>query len=95
VSGDPKADFGEREALARLESAVGRLLDERVALIGRVSELESSIAGMKKGKVDPVALQARLAQVESENHELKGRIDAGREGIDRLLSRLRFLEDQR
>jgi len=95
VSGDPKSDFAERDALARLEGAVEKLLDERSALIGRVGELEATLDRIQESGVDPAALQERLAHVESENHELRGRIDAGREGIDRLLTRLRFLEDQR
>jgi chromosome segregation ATPase len=95
VSGDSKADFQEREALARLDKAVGKLLDERIALLGRVGELEALLDRMRKGKADPVELQSRLSRMESENRELKGRIEEGREGIDRLLSRLRFLENQR
>ncbi|MEX1258496.1 MAG: hypothetical protein WEG36_12835 [Gemmatimonadota bacterium] len=95
VSGDPKADFQEREALARLDKAVGKLLDERIALLGRVGELEALLDRMRKGKADPVELQNRLSRMESENRELEGRIEEGRDGIDRLLSRLRFLESQR
>jgi hypothetical protein len=95
VSGDSKADFQEREALARLDKAVGKLLDERIALLGRVGELEALLDRMRKGKADPVELLSRLSRMESENRELKGRIEEGREGIDRLLSRLRFLENQR
>jgi hypothetical protein len=94
-SGDPKGEAEEREAFARLERAVDKLLDERASLLGKVRELESVLERLKKGKADPVELQSRIARMETENRELRGRIEEGREGVDRLLGRLRFLETQR
>jgi hypothetical protein len=36
-----------------------------------------------------------VAELEEENDLLKDRIREGREGVERLLARIRFLEDQR
>ncbi|MEX0856374.1 MAG: hypothetical protein WD056_02280 [Gemmatimonadota bacterium] len=94
-SEDPKADLDERQAFARLEKAVGRLLDERAGLLTRVREIEALLAQLKEGPVDPAEMQKTLTRLEDQNRVLKEKIQAGSEGVDRLLSRLRFLETQR
>ena len=43
---------------------------------------------------DPAQLLARLRSLESENLELLDRLQKGREGVERLLARIRFLEEQ-
>lgn len=92
----------DRQALSRLERAVGELLDEVEGLRGRssrnevrVRDLESLLRRFTKGEDDPARLLARVAELEEENDVLKDRIREGREGVERLLARIRFLEDQR
>jgi predicted RNase H-like nuclease (RuvC/YqgF family) len=101
-SEEVRAEDPAREALARLEAAVGRLIDERVRLglrtrtaEARVRDLEALLRRFTRGDSDPVSLQRRLAEVEAERDELRGRVQEGREGVERLLSRIRFLEEQR
>jgi len=101
-SEEAKADATDRQALARLESSVTRMLEETAQLRdrsrkaeARIEELEALLRRFTKGDDDPARLQTRLSMLASENHELKGRIREGRDGVERLLSRIRFLEDQR
>jgi predicted RNase H-like nuclease (RuvC/YqgF family) len=89
------AEHPEREALARLTKSVERLLEERVNQNTRIGELEGQITRLKKGDVDSTELRNRLEAAESRNRDLLKRIEEGREGVERLLSRLQFLEDQR
>lgn len=95
-------EAGDRQALARLESAVTRILEETARLRSRaregeaqVAELEALLRRFESGDDDPAALQRRATRLEAENHDLRSRIRKGREGVERLLSRIRFLEDQK
>ena len=47
------------------------------------------------GDEDPGALSRRIVALESENEDLRARIERGREAIDRILASLRFLENRR
>lgn len=101
-SGEANADRTDRQALARLESSVTRILEETARLRAgsrraeaRILELEALLRRFAKGDEDPAQLQARVTRLEAENHELKKRIRKGRDGVERLISRIRFLEDQR
>lgn len=98
--GDEKAEGTERQALSNLEAAVGRLLDEMEKLRvraqradARVADLESMLRRFTMGEEDPVRLQASLAELDEENRALKSRVREGREGVERLLARIRFLEE--
>lgn len=94
--------MAEREGFAELEDAVGTLLTQMDKLRkraakaeGRLQEAEALLRGFKKGKDDPARLQRRLSDLERENRKLRDRIDEGREGVERLLGRIRFLEEQK
>lgn len=101
MSGSEEAERPEREALAALERAVGRLLAEveahevrtRRAEV-RVRDVEALLRRFTKGEDDPARLQARLTDLEEENTDLKARMEEARESVDRLLARIRFLEEQ-
>lgn len=89
-------------ALGGLERAVERALR-------RVAQMEQTLAGARKrrdevevlltrmadGDENPARMQRRIEALESENADLRRRIDEGREGVERLLARIRFLEEQR
>lgn len=91
-----------RKRLRSLEQAVDGLL-ERLheaearadAAEGRTAEVEDLLREMTEGTRDPAAMAERLAALESENAELRDRVDRGLDGVERLLSRVRFVEDQR
>ncbi len=85
-----------------LELAIRRLLDDYDALRRRaaaaehrVRELETALAQLGSGAVDPVALQARARQLEDENRALHARLAEAAERVRRLLARTHFLEEER
>ncbi len=85
-----------------LELAVRRLLDDYQALRRRaaaaehrVRELETALAQLGSGAVDPLALQARTLELEAENRALQARVDDAAERVRRLLARTHFLEEER
>lgn len=91
----------ERRALLHLESAVGRLLAEGETREGRlrvarerVGEVEGLLRKLTRGEVDPAGLAERVRELEAENADLRARIQEAGEGVDRLLARIRFLEEQ-
>lgn len=88
------AESEERRAWGRLEAAIGRLLDDRALQLRRIAELEAMLGQLRDGSLNPVAQQDRLHALEGENADLHRRIREGREGVDRLLAKLRFLEEQ-
>lgn len=91
----------EGAAFDRLEAAVSRLVDEAAdatrradaatAKNGELSELLQRFTG-DEGEAGE--LVARLKSLESENAELRGRVDAGRAGVERMIARINFLENQ-
>ena len=96
-----RTDAPERQALSRLEAVAERLLEERAALMDQVREAEDRVRELKtllskfpEGKVDIVTLEKALTRLRDQNAELKGRMAEGREGVERILSRIRFLENQ-
>ncbi|TVP74496.1 MAG: hypothetical protein EA352_10675 [Gemmatimonadales bacterium] len=101
MSTSGEAERQEREALSLLERAVGRLLAEMEAhevrtrrAEARVRDVEALLRRFTRGDADPARLQERVGELEEENQELRRRLDEGRESVDRLLARIRFLEEQ-
>jgi chromosome segregation ATPase len=91
----------ERAAFAALERAVGHTLDRLEGLNGRLAraeengaELEELLRRFTGHEVEPGEIVARLRLLEEENLELRSRVDEARAGIERLLAKIRFLEDQ-
>ena len=100
-SGEERTESVEREALSRLEELVDRLLEDHAAISesareadDRIQELETLLAKFTGDEVDATTLGETLEKLRDQNERLKKRIAEGREGVDRLLSRLRFLESQ-
>jgi predicted RNase H-like nuclease (RuvC/YqgF family) len=91
----------ERVAFAALERAVGHTLDRLSSLNqhiaqaeGRSAELEELLRRFTSREISPGQILTRLRLLEEENIELRSRVDEARAGIDRLLAKIRFLEDQ-
>lgn len=91
----------ERAALDALERAVGHTLDRLASLNDRVARAEGKGAEMEEllrqftgHEVEPGQIVTRLRILEEENTELRERVDEARAGIERLLAKIRFLEDQ-
>jgi len=92
----------EREALRELERAVGRALDRLGGLRKRAeaaeatsSELEELLRRFTGDAAEAGRMLTRLKSLEEENADLRARIAKGRQGVERMLARFRFLEEQR
>ena len=92
----------DRAALTELESAVGGLLD-RLADVstraeeaeGKSEELEELVKRFTGDDAEAGRMLTRLDGLEEENQDLRGRLKRGRAGVDKLLAKFRFLEEQR
>lgn len=92
---------GEKAAFARLESAVGRLLERLAdesrraeAAEARSTELNQLVQRFTGDEAEAGRLLTRLKRLEMENADLRGRLDRGRTGVERMIARIRFLENQ-
>lgn len=100
-SGD-KVEQPERLAFQRLETAIEEVLWRLERARGRAEAAEEKSAEFqelaKRFSEDGGAagqLLTRLRTLETENEELRRRMEQGREGVERLLAQIRFLEGQR
>jgi hypothetical protein len=91
----------DRAALDQLERAVGDMLDrlewlqDRAALAEDKSEdLKELLERFTGSDVDAAQMISRLRALETENADLRSRLEQGRAGVDRLLAKIRFLESQ-
>lgn len=79
------------EVLRRLELERGRAQ----AAEARSAELEELLRRFSADEAAPGRLLTRLRTLESQNEDLRGRVERGRESVERLLAQIRFLEGQR
>ena len=89
-------------AVARLEEAITTVLDEVHRLRGEISrmdaqgrELEGLLRGVTSGEEGPREMVDRLHVLDDENRDLRARLKVGKDGVEKLLKRIRFLEEQR
>jgi chromosome segregation ATPase len=90
-----------QEAFAALETAVGKALERLDTMTRRAEAAEKRSAElndiMRRFTGNPEEagdLLTRLQTLEDENEDLRVRIERGREGVERLMARVRFLENQ-
>jgi len=90
-----------RDAFAELEGAVNHALDRLSAMTERAEAAEKKSAELNElmrrfsGSPEQAGdVLTRLKRLEDENADLKGRLEKGRAGVDRLLAKVRFLEGQ-
>ena len=91
----------EKEAFAALEGAVTRALESLTKATQRAAAAEQTSAElnetMQKFTGDPQEagdVLTRLKVLEDENADLRQRLEHGREGVERLLAKVRFLENR-
>ncbi|MHB1193855.1 MAG: hypothetical protein ACYC6F_12510 [Longimicrobiales bacterium] len=92
----------EKAALHELERAVGGALERLRSLRARADESEARERDLqellRRFTGDPEEagrLLGRMRELQAENADLRERLGRGREGVERILARLRFLEEQR
>ena len=89
------------KAVERLENAVTAALTKVELLEGEVvrmnaqgEELEGLLKGVTSGEGGPREMINKLHILEEENRDLRRRLEEGREGVNRLLAQIKFLEEQ-
>lgn len=85
--------------LEPLDVAVARAVAEVRALRRRAQEAEERaersdqlLREFGDGTQDPAALANKVTELQRENEALRDRVRRGREGIDQIMARIRFLE---
>ena len=89
------------QAVERLEKAVTAALEQVEQLRGEVvrmhaqgEALEALLKGVTSGDEGPREMIEKLHTLEAENRDLRSRIDQGRAGVDRILARVKFMEEK-
>lgn len=92
----------DRDALKRLEGVVKKALAgleearrRAEAAEAKGVELETLVKRFTEDAGEPVRLLSKLESLEAENTDLRARVQLGSEGVQRLLAKIRFLEEQR
>ena len=83
----------ELQALTELERVLQHVKDELASWRRRALKAEAQRAEMGIDH-DVVATRERIQELEHENDQLSGRLQAARTRVDDLLARLKFLEEQ-
>ena len=93
-------DVAPGKAVERLEKAATAALARVALLEGEVvrmnaqgEQLEGLLKGVSSGEGGPREMIAKLNILEEENRDLRRRLEEGREGVARLLSQVKFLEE--
>lgn len=94
-----EGDRQELRALEDLEEILGVVADElaswRARALKAEQELQALVGGAAEGEdLTPSAVSERLADLESENRDLRARVDRAKERVAELVRRLGFLEQQ-
>ena len=94
-------DAPDAAAFARLEGAVAQLLtslgdaqQQVTAAEARSAEMAELVKRFTGSEADASQLMGRLKRLETENTDLRTRLERGRAGVDRMIARIRFLENQ-
>jgi len=72
-----------------------RLREKSTRVESKNVELEELLKGIAAGTQSPAEMARQVKDLSAENGDLRARLDEGRESVDRLLNRIRFLEEQR
>ncbi len=90
------------DALSALEAAIVEALEGLAVATKRAEAAEKKSAElnelMKRFTGNPAQageVLTRLKTLEDENTEFHGRLEQGRAGVERLMAKIRFLENQR
>jgi predicted RNase H-like nuclease (RuvC/YqgF family) len=88
--------------LDRLDLTVRRLIEAHdewrrraEAAEARIAELEATVRELASGGLDPVALNEQLRMMAERNRTLRERMTHAQDGVQRMLARLQFAEEER
>lgn len=90
------AEWGELErAVDTLLGANDELRGRLEATDRRVRELEEALQAVTSGELDPSLMAGELEQLRRRNDELRKRMEDARDAVQRVLGRIRFVEEDR
>lgn len=81
------------EAVGRAVARIGELEEALRRTTDRKEEVEGLLQRMTTGEESPARMAQRLEALDAENRDLRSRIKSGGEVADRLLARVRYLEE--
>lgn len=91
----------EQAAFAALEGVVGQALESLAGLSKRAQSAEAKNAELSElvkrftgDDAEAGRMLSRLKRLEEENADLRHRLQLGRAGVERMIARIRFLENQ-
>ena len=91
----------EQAALSRLEGAIARMVEKHGRLVARAEAAEARAAELTEAvrrftgdEAEAGRILTRIRVLEEENADLRARLERGRDGVDRMIARIRFLENQ-
>ncbi len=90
---ESNAERPEARALAELENVIGHVAEELAAWRRRALKAEGQRQD-PSAPPDLVSARERVLELEHDNTDLVGRLQAARERLERLAQRLQFLEEQ-
>jgi chromosome segregation ATPase len=97
-----KARHATPPELDRLELTIRRLLESHDAwrrraeqAEARIGELETAVQDLTSGSLDPVAMAGEVRSLAARNSELQTRLETAQQSVQRMLSRLQFVEEER
>lgn len=94
-------DYREKNqvALKHLESSVSSIVEKTSQLRSQLDltrqhlkQMEEAVESVKKQDGKPLETLRKLRTLEKDNRDLVGRLDQGRAMLDRLLSKIKFIE---
>lgn len=98
----PKSRHIAPAELDRLELTIRRLLEAHDAwrqraldAEARVADLDAALKAVSEGRLDPVALADAVRSLEQKNRALRDRLQRADETVQRILTRLQFVEEGR
>ena len=99
--GNDRGSQDDQKAFTRLEKAVSQTVSRLQTLRTRVEEVQAREADMRgllgqftAGELDPAEIMGHVRTLEEENELLRRSLRDGKEAVERLLARIRFLEEQ-
>jgi len=88
--------------MKRLNAAVKGALDEIDRLRAELAqarrqnaEMEDILKGITSGERSPAQMMLELDRAQTQNTDMRERLEQGRDAVERLLAKIRFLEEQR
>ena len=91
----------EQAAFSRLEAAIARMSEQHASTVrraeaaeARVAELTEAVKRFTGDEAEAGRIMTRIRTLEEENADLRARLERGRDGVDRMIARIRFLENQ-